>query len=339
MFFNRKIPKKLFNNPFLRNISILDIGARDGIGPPWVDVGANNLDITLVEPDPEEALILKRNKSGKVINSALWDKNGSINLNINKSPGTSSVYSANKTFLSQFEEANRFDCIKNIKVKANTIDSIFHSDKSNCIDFVKIDVQGGELSILKGGKNFLSKNIIGLEVEVEFSQLYVNQPLFSDIDIFIRENIGLELWDIRKTYWKYKNSRNILPNKGRLIFGDALYFRPLDTLEEWLGQLSAKASSQKLYSLICSAALYGYTDYCLAIIRDEVSKKYLSKKVRSFLEIEIYKYSKGFYPLANGNKTLFRIFKAISNSFRPSYKRWSIAEPHLGSKKNFLFWH
>ncbi len=102
------------------------------------------------------------------------------------------------------------------------------------VDFVKIDVQGGELAILQGGEKFFKENIIGLEVEVSFAPMYINQPLFSDVDIFAREKLGLELWDIRKAYWKYKQKKYKTPLKGRLIFGDALYLRPIPTLDGWL---------------------------------------------------------------------------------------------------------
>ena len=78
---------------------------------------------------------------------------------------------------------------------------------------------------MKGGEKFLSKNILGIEVEVEFQPIYENLPLFSDIDSFIRNHLGLQIQDLRKSYWKYPVGINIGSPKGQLIFGDALYFR------------------------------------------------------------------------------------------------------------------
>ncbi|MHB8108395.1 MAG: hypothetical protein ACYDHW_00010 [Syntrophorhabdaceae bacterium] len=56
--------------------------------------------------------------------------------------------------------------------------------------------------------------------------MYENQPLFSDVDKLMRDVFGLELQDLRKTYWKYPEGLAVGTTKGRLIFGDALYFRP-----------------------------------------------------------------------------------------------------------------
>ena len=60
----------------------------------------------------------------------------------------------------------------------------------------------------------ITENIIGLQVEVEFKEIYNNQPLFAEVDLYIRKIFGLELFDIRKVYWKYKEGRGIGPNKG-----------------------------------------------------------------------------------------------------------------------------
>ena len=61
------------------------------------------------------------------------------------------------------------------------------------------------------GARFFKQNIVGLEVEVEFAHMYKNQPLFSDVDVFVREKLGLELWDISKVYWKYQQKKYQTP--------------------------------------------------------------------------------------------------------------------------------
>ncbi len=61
-----------------RNISILDVGARDGIGWPWNKLNKDFVDLILVEPDPEEATRIegKLNKIQKsfVVPNAFWDE-------------------------------------------------------------------------------------------------------------------------------------------------------------------------------------------------------------------------------------------------------------------------
>ena len=53
------------------------------------------------------------------------------------------------------------------------------------MDFLKIDIQGGELTAFQNGRQKLSR-AVAIQTEVSFLPLYKNQPLFSDIDIELR---------------------------------------------------------------------------------------------------------------------------------------------------------
>ena len=324
--------------PLCRNIRLLDIGARDGVGWPWCTAPNNILDVILVEPDPVEAKALEKQGQGKVIPYALWNKETELTLNINNSPGTSSVFESNMPFLQQFDDAQRFIAKDKITIKTKTIDGLAKNNEISTIDFVKIDVQGGELAILQGGENFFKKNIVGLEVEVEFAPMYKNQPLFSDIDIFVREKLGLELWDIRKTYWKYKHQKYQAPLKGRLIFGDALYLRPVSTLDNWLSTMDKDEAISKLHALIITTIAYGFLDYTATIINAEFIKKYLAEEDKNVFINHIDKISNGFYPFKNGNTLLYRILNVLTHSFKPTYDGWANGESHIGSRKKLFFW-
>ena len=51
-------------------------------------------------------------------------------------------------------------------------------------DFMKIDVEGAELDVLKGANKCL-RNILGVEIESCFFQLRKNQPLVNDVIKFL----------------------------------------------------------------------------------------------------------------------------------------------------------
>ena len=51
---------------------------------------------------------------------------------------------------------------------------------------MKIDTQGSEYEILKGGNNVIN-NAIGFEIEIEFKEMYLNQPLFNEVNQFLLE--------------------------------------------------------------------------------------------------------------------------------------------------------
>jgi FkbM family methyltransferase len=321
-----------------RNVCLLDIGARDGVGWPWNTAKNNALDIILVEPDPVEAKSLVKKNQGHVLPYALWSEETELTFNINNSPGTSSVFEANMPFLQQFDDSQRFKVKDKFTIQAKTIDGLAGNSEIELVDFVKIDVQGGELAILEGGEDFFKRNIVGLEVEVEFAPMYKNQPLFSDVDVFAREKLGLELWDIRKTYWKYKQEKYQAPLKGRLIFGDALYLRPVPTLNDWLSTMDKDTATEKLHALIVTTIAYGFLDYTLTLLNADFFEGYFTKEDKQAFIKHIRKISNGFYPFKNGSVFLYRILNVLAHSFKPTYNGWANGESHIGSRKKMFFW-
>ena len=120
-------------------------------------------------------------------------------------------------FLKNYPNPRRYGIKKKIKFKVNKLDNIGNFKP----DFIKIDTQGSELEILKGSKKNLIR-CIGLEVEVEFQEIYKNQKLFSEIFIFLEKN-GFKFIDFaEKTYWNYKNTSKLGQN---LVFANALFLK------------------------------------------------------------------------------------------------------------------
>ena len=86
---------------------------------------------------------------------------------------------------------------------------------------MKIDVQGYELNVLKGSEESL-KEILGLEIEIEFAELYKNQCSFEEIKSFLAKN-NLDFTDFTSmTRWERDSSKNTL---GLCMGGDALFLR------------------------------------------------------------------------------------------------------------------
>jgi len=53
------------------------------------------------------------------------------------------------------------------------------------IDFLKMDIQGGELTALRHGPQRLAR-CVAIQLEVSFVPLYENQPTFGEIDVWMR---------------------------------------------------------------------------------------------------------------------------------------------------------
>ena len=113
----------------------------------------------------------------------------------------------------------------------------------NNIDFIKLDIQGGELNALKGAKNSLNK-VLGLEIEIEFHEMYKNQPLFSDINSFMCENNFSFIDFPRLVRW---DRDNVYQTVGQCVWGDSLYLRT----PEYIIKNISDIDTIKRYLAIC----------------------------------------------------------------------------------------
>jgi hypothetical protein len=93
-------------------------------------------------------------------------------------------------------------------------------------DFLKLDVQGAELLVLEGAVARLA-DILVVHVEVEFLPLYKNQPLFADIDAFLRAQ-GFAFHTMKpygRTFKPAILNNDIYAQLNQLIWADAVYVR------------------------------------------------------------------------------------------------------------------
>lgn len=98
------------------------------------------------------------------------------------------------------------------------------------IDFLKMDVQGAELAVMKGAPRLLATTLL-IETEVEFIPLYKGQPLFADVDTFMR-GAGFQIHALptlmRYYYTPMEDRAKPLTGLHQVVFSDAVYFPNFD---------------------------------------------------------------------------------------------------------------
>jgi protein O-GlcNAc transferase len=98
---------------------------------------------------------------------------------------TGSLYEPNSRLLEKFQNlAEVVTPIAKHPVNTTRLDDIAEIED---IDFIKIDVQGSELAVLENALRALSSAVL-IQTEVEFVELYRGQPMFADVDTFLRAN-------------------------------------------------------------------------------------------------------------------------------------------------------
>jgi len=249
----QSIRKRQFQKLFatlsdFHGISLIDIGAAGDIEPRWKMI-SEYLKYTGFEPDGRsEKEVTNRALECQeyVIHPfAIWDIDGSIPIHMLKKPVVSSFFPPNQSFLNRFPDSQRFDPSYVETVNCVKLDKIEIEDP----DFIKIDIQGGELHAIIGAQNTLN-NCIGIELEVEFEEIYLGQPLFGEISKRLRE-VGFEFYDfLNLCRWERDSHRGL----GQLVFGDALFLKTPEFF------LKTQPKNQKLSNYLGILALYNRFD-------------------------------------------------------------------------------
>lgn len=191
---------------------------------------------------------------------ALSNAIGESTLYVTHSPMCSSLYPPNENFLQRF--AGLIELVGldfTVELETTTLDAFCQAETIDTIDFLQIDVQGADLLVLQGATDLLDRSVLAVQIEVEFAPLYHDQPLFADIDGFLR-NQGFALFDLTQA----RRPRQISPIQGRtqLLWGDAFYFRDL------LSDSSPPQfkTPENLLKLACIADLMEFPDYALELL-------------------------------------------------------------------------
>jgi FkbM family methyltransferase len=100
-----------------------------------------------------------------------------------QAPGMSSTLPLNEHLMRRFHRFVEWGRV----VSETDVDTVRLDDVKEVarLDFLKIDVQGGELAVFEGAREKL-RNALCVQTEVMFQDMYVGQPLFADQDQFLR---------------------------------------------------------------------------------------------------------------------------------------------------------
>lgn len=189
-----------YQNYFTGELSMLKRLKKSGTKLENVfDVGANVGDYSLniqglfpsakifaFEPVAETYSILqKKCKKTKIktYNLGLGEKNGESKIFYDGGGGclkTASIFG-------EVEKKLKKSVIHSEKIKMVTIDSFVNKNKIEKIDFLKIDVEGNELSVLNGARKMISDKKISI-IQFEFNEMnLVSKATFRDFEILLKD--------------------------------------------------------------------------------------------------------------------------------------------------------
>jgi FkbM family methyltransferase len=167
---------------------ILDVGANRGQFSLACRIAYPQLKVLAFEPIPEEASILCKVHGNadniELVEAALGEERGQHTLHLSRSSDSSSLLPIGDR---QVEVASQTDEVGTIVVDVAMLDDFVDrwGEKQDLL--LKIDVQGFELSVLRGATKMLERCAY-VYVECSEVELYVGQALRTEVEAFLMEH-------------------------------------------------------------------------------------------------------------------------------------------------------
>jgi FkbM family methyltransferase len=170
-----------------RLTAVVDIGANPIDGdPPYQEMLASGLcTVTGFEPQPDALAELNRRRTPRerYLPYAVGDGRERL-LHVCRERGMTSLLAPDRARLDLFTGFARHGALdREVRIGTRRLDDIHEID---CMDFLKIDIQGGELDVFASGRRKLA-GAVAVQTEVSFVTLYQEQPAFGVIDTFLRQ--------------------------------------------------------------------------------------------------------------------------------------------------------
>lgn len=257
-------------------VDVVDIGANpiDGIAPykPLLDAGLARVIGFEINEDALARLNSEKGPNEKYLPVAVFDGSERM-LNVCRAEGMTSLLEPNAELLRYFHGFPQWGAVqRRVPMPTVRLDEIKEIKR---IDYLKIDIQGAELDVFRNGIRRLSDCLV-IQTEVEFLQMYKGQPLFSEVELFLRE-LGFTFHRffplVSRTVQPMIVNNDKFAGLSQIFWADAVFIKDFTKFDE------LKPRSLKKLALILHE-VYGSFDIVLRALMalDRKAKSALAKK-------------------------------------------------------------
>lgn len=214
----------------MRPFLIVDVGARWGVSERWAALRPSPLRVFGFDPDAAECARLNELSRSEVdshttyVPAALGATTSEVTFYETTNPGCSSLYRPIAEVVGAFAET---DCMTETgrgTVALTTLDAWCAEHGVTYVDAIKLDTQGSELGVLQGAATILN-TVKLLEIEVEFNPMYEGQPLFGDVDAWLRRR-GFLLWRLDNMVHYSTGASGSVPMESITYFDSVPFVAP-----------------------------------------------------------------------------------------------------------------
>lgn len=225
-------------DPLAKPVEVYDIGAMPEGRPryaPLLEMGLAN--ITAFEPQEEQAAELEKSQPSTTCVRAILGDGREHTFFQTRYPGCSSLLEPSPETIDAFAGIGCRHTDGNFHVTAVERVATVRLDDLKGLPqphFMKLDIQGAELLVLRNGTRAVSQSLV-VECEVEFVPLYREQPLFGDVQTFMREQ-GFFLHRLENVQGRcFRPFPTDNPSAGvsQPLWCDAVFVRDVTNLPSW----------------------------------------------------------------------------------------------------------
>lgn len=249
----------------LRNsgLNLIDIGSSGSLDDKWSPI--KDL-INLVGFDPNKEECIRQNslpsqyKSSRFLPYAVHGRDGTEILYMTDSIYCYSLLKPNKKWLDRFSFHALFDVKGEEPISVKAIANVEELNNFSP-DIIKIDVQGLELPILKNAGCLLD-SVFYVETETGFTQNYVGETTYSQLDTFMREN-GFLMFDINTNHRISRNNqfKDAPTGKEQILWAEAVWLKDYVELDRQGKFDVSHFDDEKVRKILVLCALQGCYDY------------------------------------------------------------------------------
>ena len=247
---------------------ILDLGARGGADEELLSIASASR-IVCFEPEKAECDRLaaagdSRWRQFKVLPFAVGGSTGPQSLHVPDDPRAASLLRQDPSMAGRFGRPHLHVPQRTLTVETWTLDALRQHGHLERVDYMKIDVEGAELDVLKAGRTVLQE-CVALKVECSFLPQRVNQPLIWDVVPFLAAE-GFEVVDLQDLHhWRRRN----LPAHPYRVRAEMAYSRgqvaQCDVI--LLRAAAATDNTERALRLVVLSAALGFFDYAIEVVR------------------------------------------------------------------------
>lgn len=247
---------------------VVDLGARGGLDEDLLALAPAAIAIGF-EPDADEARRLAAAPAGpwkarRMVPYAIGGITGLAKLHIPAAPEAASLLAHNPAMIEAFGHTSLHKTLRAVEVEVRTLDDVAADAVIAAVDYLKIDIEGAELDVLKGGPS-LSTTAKVMKIECAFIEQRIGQPLAADVIAYLADQ-GFDLIDIQAMHhWRrrplpghpYMVDAKVPYSRGRLAQADLYFVKRFDEI----------ASGRDVAAAMAILAALGYVDMAFTLLR------------------------------------------------------------------------